>query len=100
MEICTRVDVVRDGGGDDRQDARRAFAAEIEPCEEPVLPPEDQSTKLTLAPVVGQLDLAVLEEQQESRTLAMQVSEARAEWCLRRRDGALLVEPGAELVGD
>jgi hypothetical protein len=37
MQVCARVDVVRDTGGDGGQDIAGAYATLVEPCEEPIL---------------------------------------------------------------
>ena len=55
---------------DDREDVRGALAAEIEPGEEPVASTEDEPPELALAAIVRELDVAVFEEEQESRATA------------------------------
>jgi len=65
VQIGARVDVVRDAGADDGQNIGRAGAAEIEPGEKPIASSEDEPAQLALAPVVRQLDVAVVEKEQE-----------------------------------
>ena len=50
MEIGAWVDVVGDARRDDREDARGALAAEIEPREEPVFTTDHEPPELALAP--------------------------------------------------
>ena len=76
MQVGARVDVVRDAGADDRQDRRGALAAEVEPGEEPVPPSEDQPSQLALASIVGQLDVAIVEEEEQPVPLPVQIAEA------------------------
>jgi hypothetical protein len=100
MQIGARVDIMRQARGDDRQDGRGALCPLIEPCEEPILTTENQSSELALATIIRQLDLSVLEEKREPLPLAVQVSETASEGCLGWRYGALVVEPRAQLVED
>lgn len=98
VEIRARVDVVSDAARDDRQDRGGALAAEVEPGEKPVFSTLDQPAQLALAAIVGELDVAVAEEQGQPLPLSMQVAESSAERRLRGNDGAVLVDPGAKLV--
>jgi hypothetical protein len=66
MEVGAGVDVVRDAGADDRQYGGGTLAAEIEPGEEPVASSQDELAQLALTAVIGQLDVAVLQEQPQS----------------------------------
>lgn len=100
MKISARVDVVRDGGRDDGEDVGRALAALVEPGEEPVLPSEDEPSKLAFPPIVGRLNVPIIEEEEKSLPLAMEVAEAFAERRLRRNDGAMLIEPRTQLIED
>lgn len=43
MEVCARIDVVRDASRDDAEDRSCPLASVIEPSEEPVLPSEDRA---------------------------------------------------------
>lgn len=103
VQVGTRVELVRNAGGNDGEDGGGAFAAAVEPGEEPIFATEDQSTQLTLSAVVGQLDVAVLEEQGEPRPLTMEISERAAEQAERslgRDEAALLVEPVSKFLDD
>src|ERR1041384_6262843 len=100
VQVGTRVELVRDAGGNDGEDGSGAFAAAVEPGEEPIFATEDQSTQLTLSAVVGQLDVAVLEEKREPRPLTMEIAERAAERGLGRDEAALLVEPVSKLLDD
>ena len=100
MEVCARVDVVRDAGRDDRQDRGGALATDVEPGEQPVLAADDQPPQLALATIVGGVDVAVVEEQQEPLPLAVQVAERAAERCLGRNGRPLVVDPDPQVVED
>src|SRR5260221_4289893 len=100
VEVCTWVDVMRDAGRDDAEDRRRPLAAVVEPCEEPIFPAEDQPSKLALAAIIGELDVAVLEKEREALPLAMEVSERTSERGLRWCERAVLVEPDTALLDD
>ncbi len=63
--------------------------------EEPILLSEDQFSELALAAVVGQLDVAVVEEEHETGPLPVEVAERTTECGGGRDDGLLLVEPSA-----
>lgn len=52
VQVGARVDVMRDAGGDDGEDGSGAFAADVEPGEEPVLAAEDEATELALSTVM------------------------------------------------
>jgi hypothetical protein len=97
MEVGARVDVVRDAGGDDGENVRRALSTFIEPGEKPVASPEDKPPELALATIVGRLDVSVVEEEQEAPPLSVQIAERLAEWRLGRDVAASAVEPFAEL---
>jgi hypothetical protein len=56
VQIGARLDVVRDARGDDREDVRRALAADVAPREEPVLAAKDELSQLILAAIVRELD--------------------------------------------
>ena len=94
VEIGSRVDVVCDAGSDDGQDVGGALAAEVLPGKEPVFPSEDKPTELGLATIVGQLDVAVFEEEVEALPLAVEVAEALAERRPGRNDAAMFGNPG------
>lgn len=98
VQVRARVDVVRDAGRDDREDVCGPLAADVERGEEPVASAEHQSPQLALAAVVGRLDVAVVEKEDEALPLAMEISEPGAERCLLRDDGALSVDPGPKLL--
>ena len=100
MEIGARVDVMGDARRDDREDIARARAALIKPDEEPVATSEDQSSKLALSSIVGGFDVSVVEKEQKSTPLAIQISEACAEGRLGRHDRLLPIDPGSKLVED
>ena len=55
----------------------------------PVASAEDQSSELALAAIVGRLDVAVVEKENEAMPLAMETPEPGAERRLRRYGGAL-----------
>lgn len=98
MQVGARVDLVRNAGGDHRENGSGAFAAVVEPGEEPVLTTEDETAKLPLASVLGRVDVTVVEEEQEPVPLAVQVAECLAQWSLGRRELAVPVEPEAQVV--
>src|SRR4029077_7485226 len=98
VQVCARVDVVRDARGDDRENVGRAFSAAVEPGEEPVLATENEAPELALASVVGGLDVPVVEEEEEPPPLAIDVSETSAERCIRRRCRLLSIEPLAKFL--
>lgn len=100
MNVCARVDLMRDARRDDAQDRRGTLAALIEPREQPVFAAEDQTTQLAFAPVVRDLDVAIFEEEREARPLPMHVSESCAERSLGRDHEALLIDPRAKAVDD
>lgn len=100
VEVGARIDVVLDAGRDDRQDGGGALAADVEPGEQPVLAADDQAAQLALAPVVGGVEVAVGEEQQEPLPLAMEIPEGATERRLGRDDCAPVIDPGAQVVED
>jgi hypothetical protein len=99
VQIRSRVDVVGNASGEDGEDGGSPFSTVVAPCKEPVASAEDKSSELTLTPVVGGLDVSVVEKEQQASPLAMQVAEGLAERGLGRNDGALAIEPRAKLVG-
>jgi len=98
MQVGARVDVVRNGGRDDREDVRGALSAVVEPGEEPVPSPKNQATKLALSPIVRRLDVAVVEEEHETMPLPVKVAEGLPQRRLRRRVLSTLIEPAAECL--
>ena len=100
MQVGAGADVVRDAGGDDRQDVTRALAAIVEPGKEPIFSAQDQAAQFALTATVGGLDVSIFEKQQQPSPLAVQIPERLSERCLGRHDGALPIDPSAELVGD
>jgi hypothetical protein len=48
MQVSARVDVVRDAGGNDRQDAPRALGAIVEPGKEPIVSAQDQANSRSI----------------------------------------------------
>jgi hypothetical protein len=100
VQVGARVEVVRDARGDNRQDIAGTLAAFIEPREEPVATTQYQASELTLSSVIGRFDIPILEKEQQSSPLAIEIAEAFAEWGLGRDDALLLVDPGSKLVED
>jgi hypothetical protein len=100
VKIGARVDVVRDARGNDRKDIAGACTALIEPGEKPIATSEDQSSELALASIVGGFDIPVVEKEQKSSPLAIQIPEARAKGRLGWHDGLLPIDPGSKLVED
>jgi hypothetical protein len=98
MQVRARVDVVRDAGGDDGEDGAGALTAEVEPGEEPIFPPKYKPSELSLAAIVGGLDVSIIEKEDEALPLPMQVAEGVSERRLGRSDVALVVEPGPKLI--
>ena len=100
VQVVTRVDVVRDARGDDRQDIAGPLAALVEPREEPIPTSQDQASELAFSAVIGGFDISVFEKEPEARPLAVQVTEAFAQWRLGRNGGLLQINPRAKLVED
>lgn len=66
MQVGAWIEIVRDAGGDDAEDGCGAFAADVEPGEEPIFSAETEPAQLTLASVIGELDVTVFEEKGEA----------------------------------
>ena len=66
VQVGARIEIVRDAGGDDAEDGRGALAADVAPGEEPIFATETKPSQLTLAAIIGDLDIAVFEEQGEA----------------------------------
>ncbi|MEY4548944.1 MAG: hypothetical protein RL685_5139 [Pseudomonadota bacterium] len=95
-EVLAWVDPVSDAGGQDGQDVGDPFAAGILPREQPVSTAENELSEFAFAPIVGQGNVAILEEQDQSRALPVKIAERATECGFRRNDGALFVDPGED----
>ena len=78
VKIGAWVDLVRDARRDDREDVAGAGAALVEPDKEPIATPEDQSSELAFSSIIGGFDVPIVEKEQQSTPLAIEISEAKA----------------------
>jgi hypothetical protein len=61
-EVFAGFDSVGNAGGHDRQDVGSALRTGVFPHEEPVPAPQDELSKLALAAIVRQRDVAVVQK--------------------------------------
>jgi len=75
-------------------------SSHVEPREQPIFATGHEAPELALAPVVGGLDVSVVEEEQQPCPLPVEVTEPFSERGLGRGDCFLAVDPFAQLVED